>query len=60
MKKKHPKLPEAALKFFREKGREGGLKRAGQLSAEQRSEIARNAVQARWKKQKEAKLTKKK
>lgn len=45
------KLPEAALKFFRKKGRIGGRQRAANLTAEQRSEQARKAVQARWAKQ---------
>jgi hypothetical protein len=45
------KLPEAALEFFRKKGRIGGRRRAANLTAEQRSEQARNAVQARWAKQ---------
>jgi hypothetical protein len=45
------KLPEAALEFFRKKGRIGGRQRAANLSAEQRSEQARRAVQARWAKQ---------
>ena len=48
---KREKLPEAALKFFREKGRIGGRHRAANLTAEQRSEQARKAVQARWAKQ---------
>jgi hypothetical protein len=56
--KKKSKLPEAALEFFREHGRAGGLKRAESLSSEQRSEIARKAIQARWKKQKETKNSK--
>jgi hypothetical protein len=46
--KKRYKLPEAALEFFREKGRIGGTQRAANLTAEQRSEQARKAVQARW------------
>jgi hypothetical protein len=45
------KLPEAALEFFRKKGRIGGRRRAANLSAEERSEQARKAVQARWAKQ---------
>lgn len=45
------KLPEAALEFFREKGRKGGRQRAANLTSEQRSEQARKAVQARWAKQ---------
>ena len=42
------KLPEGALEFFRRKGRIGGQRRAANLSAEERSEQARKAVQARW------------
>jgi hypothetical protein len=49
--KRADKLPEAALEFFRKKGRIGGLRRAANLTAEERSEQARNAVQARWAKQ---------
>jgi len=45
------KLPEAALEFFRKKGHIGGRRRAANLTAEQRSEQARKAVQARWAKQ---------
>jgi hypothetical protein len=45
------KLPEAALEFFRKKGRKGGRQRAANLTPAQRSEQARNAVQARWTKQ---------
>jgi hypothetical protein len=45
------KLPEAALEFFRKKGRIGGRRRAANLSPEERSEQARKAVQARWAKQ---------
>jgi hypothetical protein len=52
------KLPESALEFFRKKGRIGGRRRAANLSAEQRSEQARKAVQARWAKR--AKTSKKK
>jgi hypothetical protein len=57
--KKQSKLPGAALEYFREQGRAGGLKRAEGLSPEKRSEIARKAVQTRWKKQKKAKTPKK-
>lgn len=56
--KKRNKLPEAALQFFREHGKVGGLKRAENLSAEQRSEMARKAIQVRWAKQAEAKRLK--
>jgi hypothetical protein len=45
------KLPEAALEFFRKKGRLGGRRRAANLTSEERSEQARKAVQARWAKQ---------
>jgi len=45
------KLPEAALEFFRKQGRIGGRKRAANLTAEERSEQARKAVNARWAKQ---------
>jgi hypothetical protein len=57
--KKRTKLPEAALEFFRQQGRTGGLKRAEVLTAEQRSEIARKAVQTRWAKQEKVKNRKK-
>ena len=56
---KRNELPEAALEFFRKKGRQGGRQRAANLTAEQRSEQARKAVQARWAKQ-AAKASKKK
>jgi len=52
-------LPEAALEFFRKQGRIGGRRRAANLTAEERSEQARKAVQARWAKQ-AAKTSKKK
>jgi hypothetical protein len=44
----HPKLPKAAIEFFRQKGRIGGHTRARNLSVSERSEQARKAVQARW------------
>jgi hypothetical protein len=51
---KHPpKLPKEALDFFRKKGRLGGHARAANLSASERSEQARRAVQARWAKRAE-------
>jgi hypothetical protein len=56
--KKRSKLPEAVLQFFRDHGRTGGLKRAENLSVEQRSEMARKAIQVRWAKQAEAKQAK--
>ena len=50
------KLSAAALEFFREQGRKGGKigakARMKKLSAEQRSDIARNAVAAREAKRK--------
>jgi hypothetical protein len=49
---KKPRIPDEVLEFFREKGKAGGKKRAKRLSAKRRSEIARQAVEARWKKQK--------
>jgi hypothetical protein len=45
------RLPKEALDFFRQKGRIGGQRRAANLSAEERSDQARRAVQARWAKQ---------
>jgi hypothetical protein len=45
---KRVKLPKKALGFFRENGRIGGHRRTANLSAEERSEQARKAVQARW------------
>jgi hypothetical protein len=57
--KKRTKLPETALEFFRQQGRTGGLKRAEVLTAEQRSEIARKAIQTRWAKQESSKKSKK-
>jgi hypothetical protein len=56
---KRNELPESALEFFRKKGRLGGTRRAANLTAEQRSDQARKAVQVRWAKQ-AAKSTKKK
>jgi hypothetical protein len=56
---KRKELPESALEFFRKKGQLGGKRRAANLTAEQRSDQARKAVQARWAKQ-AAKATKKK
>lgn len=38
----------AAVTLGRKGGKKGGLARALKLTAEQRSEIARNAVKARW------------
>ena len=47
------KMPKEALAFFREKGRIGGRTRAANLSASERSEQARKAVQVRWAKRAE-------
>ena len=40
----------AAVALGRKGGKKGGRARAEKLTAEQRSEIARNAAKARWKK----------
>jgi hypothetical protein len=50
---KRVELPKEALEFFRKNGRIGGHRRAANLSAEERSEQARKAVQARWAKRAE-------
>jgi len=52
-----PVVPEpdknpAAVALGRLGGLKGGKARAAKLTAERRSEIARNAVEARWKKDK--------
>ena len=44
-----PPKNEAAVALGRLGGLKGGKARAEKLSAERRSEIARNAVKARWK-----------
>lgn len=54
---KKSKTPEEVLSFLRKAGQIGGLKRAKNLTAEQRSEQARKAVQARWTKAKRDKKT---
>jgi len=45
-------LSKAALEFFREQGRKGGLKgapaRQEKISPERRKEIARKAAATRW------------
>jgi hypothetical protein len=50
------KLPPDVLEFFRKQGakggKKGGTRRAANMTAEQRSEAARKAVQARWAKDK--------
>jgi hypothetical protein len=58
--KKKTKLPKAALEFFQEQGRIGGKQRAANLTAEERSEHARKAVQARWAKENSKKSAEKK
>jgi hypothetical protein len=45
---KRTKIPEAVLEYFRKQGSIGGKKRSESLTAEERSELARKAVQARW------------
>lgn len=47
------KKDPAAVALGRKGGRKGGAARAAKLTAEQRSESARRAVQARWAKAKE-------
>jgi hypothetical protein len=49
-----PKNP-AAVALGRAGGKRGGPARAAKLTAKQRSESARKAVQARWKKAKQSK-----
>ena len=46
------KLPEEVQEFFRKQGAAGGKARAESLSAKERREGARKAVQARWAKAK--------
>jgi hypothetical protein len=43
-------LPDAAKDYARKGGLKGGKRRAAVLTAEQRTEIARVAASARWKK----------
>jgi len=52
------KLPDEIREFFKKQGAVGGKTRAENLTAEQRSEAARKAVQSRWAKSK--KVSKKK
>jgi hypothetical protein len=47
MKKRRPKLPKEVLEFFRATGAQGGKERARRLTPQQRSEIAKKAVEAR-------------
>jgi hypothetical protein len=55
------KLSPDVLEFFKKQGAKGGkiggTKRAANMTPEQRSEAARNAVKARWAKQKEERTT---
>jgi hypothetical protein len=46
------KLPPNVREFFQNQGRIGGLKRKENLTAAERKEIARKAVNARWAKAK--------
>ena len=50
------KMPEEVLAYFvamgRKGGKLGGTSRASKMTAEERSEAARKAVQARWAKNK--------
>jgi hypothetical protein len=61
MAKKSPKPPKQKkiLMDVAELGRQGGLKRAANMSPEKRSAIARAAVQARWAAKKKAESTEK-
>jgi hypothetical protein len=49
---KKPRIPEEALRFFREQGKRGGKiggkARAESLTGEERSAIAKKAAAARW------------
>jgi hypothetical protein len=58
--KKKTQLPKAVLEFFQEQGRIGGKQRAANLTAEERSEQARKAVQTRWAKENSKKSAAKK
>jgi hypothetical protein len=51
----HMELPDEIREYFREQGRIGGNKRKRTLSPERRSELARIAAQARWKKRSDLK-----
>jgi hypothetical protein len=59
LKKAFKALPPEVQKAFREFGRIGGKKggkaRAQRMTAEQRREAARKAVEARWKRYRESK-----
>ena len=47
------------MEFFRKTGAQGGKARAAKMTKKQRSESARKAVQARWKKARTAKAKRK-
>jgi hypothetical protein len=51
-----PELREYLAKLGRKGGLKGGKARAAKMTAQERSESARRAVQARWAKQKETPL----
>jgi hypothetical protein len=51
-------MPDEIRKFFQKQGGIGGKRRAKNLSPAERSESARKAVQARWKKAKKQKREK--
>jgi hypothetical protein len=57
---KHNKLSEEIREYFRKQGSIGGKKRSESLTAEQRRELARKAVQARWAKARTKKSSEKK
>jgi hypothetical protein len=46
--------PEAVREYFAKFGKQGGKKRAANMTPEQRSDIARRASQARWARKKAA------
>jgi hypothetical protein len=49
---KHNKLSEEIREYFRKQGSIGGKKRSESLTPEERTELARKAVQVRWAKSK--------
>jgi hypothetical protein len=55
-KKMPPDVRDYFVKMGRRGGKKGGAIRAANMTAEQRSESARNAVRARWKKLEETLL----
>lgn len=46
--------PEAVREYFAKVGKQGGKKRAANMTPEQRSEASRQAVQVRWARKKAA------